>query len=265
MPAHRVRVHGVPAWVNASRLLGAHGWRVDGDALTAELDRPVAATLAARMRGLVLGGAAVTVEVTPRLGRPAVRRARTEDARARRHTTPGFVRRGTRTDAEGRISLTPEAIAVDLAERVGDGVVVDACCGVGGNAIAFARRGCRVIAVERDRERLAMARHNAGVYGVLEGITFRHGDAFEVVPTLEADALFVDPPWAGLSRHPCGRSDLPLLGLLELEQFGRRFAKVPPSFDVDTLPGFTSEAVFGRAEGDRHRVKLVWLALGRTR
>jgi trimethylguanosine synthase len=42
-------------------------------------------------------------------------------------------------DEEGWYSVTPEAIATQIAERCRCDVVLDAFCGVGGNAIAFAR------------------------------------------------------------------------------------------------------------------------------
>jgi hypothetical protein len=162
---HRVRVAGVPAWVPVARLLGAGAWvpGVDG-VYEAVLDTPAAADLSARLRGLGMGGQAFAVECSPALPRAAVRAARLEDARRRRDTTPGFERAGTRLDAEGRMSLTPEALARALAAELPvGGEVWDLGCGAGGNAIAFARAGHNVVAVERDHVRLADARHNAGV------------------------------------------------------------------------------------------------------
>ena len=46
---------------------------------------------------------------------------------------------GCLLDEEGWYSVTPEAIAMQIAERCRCDVVLDAFCGVGGNAIAFAR------------------------------------------------------------------------------------------------------------------------------
>ena len=42
-------------------------------------------------------------------------------------------------DEEGWYSVTPERVANQIAERCRCDVVVDAFCGVGGNAIAFAQ------------------------------------------------------------------------------------------------------------------------------
>lgn len=54
-------------------------------------------------------------------------------------------------------SVTPENIARSIAERFRDAgckVVVDACCGSGGNAIQFALCCEKVIAVEINKERV---------------------------------------------------------------------------------------------------------------
>jgi hypothetical protein len=46
---------------------------------------------------------------------------------------------GCLLDEEGWYSVTPEAVATQIAERCRCDVILDAFCGVGGNAIAFAR------------------------------------------------------------------------------------------------------------------------------
>ena len=46
---------------------------------------------------------------------------------------------GCLLDEEGWFSVTPEAIASQIAERCRCNTILDAFCGVGGNAIAFAR------------------------------------------------------------------------------------------------------------------------------
>jgi SAM-dependent methyltransferase len=202
-----------------------------------------------------LGGRLLTVEGD--LPRAAVRAARSEDARRRRDTTPGFERKGTLLDAEGRMSLTPERLALKMAKNPPD-TVLDAGCGCGGNAIAFARQGSYVIAVDRDAERLRMAAHNARVYRVADRIRFVHGDA--LAHLAEAGLCFVDPPWgAGWNRERTVAEDFPLLQAIRAT--GRPYrAKVPPSFDPSTTPEATPEAWFGEAAGDRSRVKLVLLS-----
>ena len=75
--------------------------------------------------------------------------------------------------------------------------MVDAFCGVGGNAIQFAMTCDRVIAIDIDQNKIAMARNNARVYGVESKIEFIVGDFFQLAPSLIADAVFLSPPWGG--------------------------------------------------------------------
>eukprot|EP00743_Colponemidia_sp_Colp-15_P006612 GILK01007126.1.p1 GENE.GILK01007126.1~~GILK01007126.1.p1 ORF type:complete len:604 (-),score=108.36 GILK01007126.1:232-2013(-) len=104
---------------------------------------------------------------------------------------------GIRLDEEGWFSVTPERLAEHIASRCIGDVVVDAFCGVGGNAIQFALAGKRVIAVDLDESRLELAQHNAAVYGVADKIEFIRGDFLQVAPSLKADVVFLSPPWGG--------------------------------------------------------------------
>ena len=249
-----MRVGPLPSWLDRARLLGPGDWHLEGDQAEAVLETTAAADLAARLRGLGFGGRAVEVAVSPPLKRAAVRAGRTRDARRRRDTTPGFTRRGVRLDAEGRTSLTPEALALRIGQRYAGQRVIDATCGVGGNAIGFARAGCAVVAVERDRGRLGMAAHNARIYGV--ALDLRLGDARALVPTLAADLLFVDPPWgADWDRRRTSLTELPLLAALAARWSGPLLAKVPPS--LVPPDGWAAEAWFGEAAGDARRVKFL--------
>ncbi|MCJ8744761.1 hypothetical protein PDJAM_G00122290 [Pangasius djambal] len=108
---------------------------------------------------------------------------------------------GVKLDHEGWFSVTPEKIAEHIAQRVQVAsqtlVIVDAFCGVGGNAIQFALTGNMVIAIDIDPVRLALAQHNAAVYGVSERIDFIQADFLQVAPQLRADVVFLGPPWGG--------------------------------------------------------------------
>ncbi|WP_281155851.1 class I SAM-dependent methyltransferase [Streptomyces sp. HYC2] len=70
--------------------------------------------------------------------------------------------------------------------------VADLCCGIGGDAIALARAGIRVLAVDRDPLTAAAARANAEALGVADLIEVREADVTEV-DTASYDAVFVDP------------------------------------------------------------------------
>ena len=86
-------------------------------------------------------------------------------------------------------------------ERCRCDVVVDAFAGVGGNAIQFAFTCERVIAIDLDADRLALARHNAQVYGVADRIEFVHGDFLALAPRLRADVVFPSRRGAGRVRR----------------------------------------------------------------
>ncbi|VDP85751.1 unnamed protein product [Echinostoma caproni] len=122
---------------------------------------------------------------------------------------------------DGFFSATPEAIAYHQALRVKQALVnqgipvesltvVDACSGTGANSIQFASVGFRVIAIEVDPTRVAMAMHNAEVYGVRSQIEFVCADFFDWAraelgrcqsrnshTSPPYAALFMSPPWGG--------------------------------------------------------------------
>ena len=264
----QVFVTGLLPWIEPRRLLGAGEWVIEARSARAELPVHAAADLDARLHNVAVGGSPVTVECRPALPRAAVRAARTTDARRRRDATPGFLRAGVRLDPEGKVSLTPEAIALEIGERFAGRTVIDAGCGAGGNSIGFARAGCNVVAIERDPVRLADARHNAGVYGVAGRIEFVLGDALVIVAArAHPDAvLFVDPPWGvDWSRSGMGVEAFPLLAQLLStgmpKRYSRTVLKLPPSFQVGGVEGARPEAVYGRGAGDARRVKFLLLTL----
>ena len=87
---------------------------------------------------------------------------------------------GILMDEEAWYSVTPEKIAQHIAQVMSCGLIVDAFCGVGGNAIQFAKTCDRVIAVDIDSSKIEKARNNARIYGVLDKIEFIVGDFFQV-------------------------------------------------------------------------------------
>ncbi|MFR0357724.1 THUMP-like domain-containing protein [Streptomyces sediminimaris] len=94
---------------------------------------------------------------------------------------------------------TRASVAAHRAQRLRElGVtsVADLCCGIGGDAVAFARAGIRVLAVDRDPAAAAAARANAGALGLGELIEVREDDVTRV-GTDGYDAVFVDPARRG--------------------------------------------------------------------
>ncbi|KZT25308.1 S-adenosyl-L-methionine-dependent methyltransferase [Neolentinus lepideus HHB14362 ss-1] len=119
---------------------------------------------------------------------------------------------GALLDHVGWFSVTPEAIAANIAERCRCDVILDAFCGVGGNAIQFAMRCERVIALDTSLTRLRLARHNAVLYGVADRIEFILADYVEFAKSYTSrnhsmqdapnykrkiDVVFLSPPWGG--------------------------------------------------------------------
>ncbi|MET9295134.1 class I SAM-dependent methyltransferase [Streptomyces sp. NPDC003077] len=110
-----------------------------------------------------------------------------EDAH-RMYFTPNGVEQSTRT-----------AVAAHRAARLaalGVRSLADLCCGVGGDALALARVGIRVLAVDRDPLACAAARANADALGLSDLIEVRCADVTEV-DTTGYDAVFVDPARRG--------------------------------------------------------------------
>lgn len=221
------------------------------------LDEPMspvdAAVLRHELDGLDLGGHPLRVSVAMR--DDEVLPAPPRDRRG------GPKKRGDgswlpHVDAVGAWSTTPEPIAdahAQLLKETGATSVIDLFCGCGGDAIACARAGLSVIAVEREETRAQLARRNADALGV--AVAVRVGDGLATLGELQVEhpgaALFVDPPWGGAEAQDAGaravRSWKTLLAGAEEGEDGAaaRIAahdgpvllKLPRDFAVDTLPG----------------------------
>ena len=70
--------------------------------------------------------------------------------------------------------------------------VADLCCGVGGDALAFAAAGMHVLAVDRDPLTCAVLRANAAALGLADRVDVRCADVTAVALD-GCDAVFLDP------------------------------------------------------------------------
>ncbi|MFE0807020.1 methyltransferase domain-containing protein [Streptomyces sp. NPDC058848] len=122
-----------------------------------------------------------------RLRQRAVAKFGAEDA-GRMFFTPNGVEQSTRASVA--------AYRAECLRAVGVRSVADLCCGIGGDAVALARAGIRVLAVDRDPATAAAARANAEALGLGDLIEVREADVTEV-DTAPYDAVFVDPARRG--------------------------------------------------------------------
>ncbi|WP_042401141.1 class I SAM-dependent methyltransferase [Streptacidiphilus carbonis] len=107
---------------------------------------------------------------------------------ARMYFTPDGVEQATRTSVAERRAQRFEALGVRR--------LADLCSGVGGDAIALARAGIEVLAVDRSPLTCAVAEANAAALGLDGLIEQRCGDVADV-PLTGFDAVFVDPARRG--------------------------------------------------------------------
>ncbi|MER5941405.1 methyltransferase domain-containing protein [Streptomyces sp. NPDC001928] len=122
-----------------------------------------------------------------RLRQRAVAKFGAADA-GRMFFTPNGVEQSTRASVA--------AYRAGRMKELGIASVADLCCGIGGDAIAWARAGIRVLAVDRDPVTAAAARANMAALGLGDLVEVREADVTEV-DTSGFDAVFVDPARRG--------------------------------------------------------------------
>jgi SAM-dependent methyltransferase len=147
----------------------------------------------------------------------------------RMYFTPDGVEQATRT-----------AVAEHRAMRfaaLGARRVADLCCGIGGDAIALARTGIAVLAIDRDPLTCAVARANAQALGLADLIEVRCAEAAEV-DTGAYDALFADPA----RRTGRGRTFDPEAYSPPLSWAAQAARKLPYAA-IKVAPGIPHEAI----------------------
>ena len=175
---------------------------------------------------------------------------------------------------DGLEQATAEPAAVHRAQRfsaAGVRAVADLGCGLGGDALALAASGLSVLAIDLDRLRAAMARANAGAYGVAERVLPVVANLIEL-PPLPVDAFFFDParrtesgPRAAAARRLRSVDDYrPPLSLIDRWRpvVGGGAVKVSPGIDYAELPEGV-EAEFVSLDGEVREAAL-WMGALRT-
>ncbi|MFG2645750.1 SAM-dependent methyltransferase [Streptomyces sp. NPDC048370] len=170
-----------------------------------------------------------------RLRQRAVAKFGAEDA-YRMYFTPNGVEQSTRA--------TVGTYRAERFRELGVRSVADLCGGIGGDALAFARAGIAVLAVDRDPLTAEVARANAEALGLTGLIEVRCADVTEIA-TSPYDAVFVDPARRG------GRGRIfdpeayspPLSWAVEA-------ARKAPHAALKIAPGIPHEAVPAEAEAE---------------
>ena len=225
------------------------------------LDAPLLASLRRDLDGLRLGGSRLRVRVQLPADTELPPPPRAARDRSRRGRPDPWL---PHTDGEGLRSLTSQRLAARQAARLEASEVVDAFCGVGGSAVALARSGKRVWALELDARRARLARRNADQLGLGGRISVEEGDAYERLTSLLAEhpraALFLDPPWGDAAGEVRKVSWVDLLGGLELPA-REVVVKAPPELDLATLPGegWAVHYEFGEYEDNAALVRMLTL------
>ena len=153
--------------------------------------------------------------------------------------------------ATAHLPISPSKTLIGFADQIASlnkGPIVDAPCGYGRNAFAFAARGCTVIAIDSDRKRLAALDQMKTVYlakNAPGGIN--RGQIFTVCADLTAEGWPVAPSSASaiicvhfemIDLIPTFLSSLQEDGYLYIETFGgqgQNFLELPKAGQLRQL------------------------------
>jgi hypothetical protein len=144
-------------------------------------------------------------------------------------------------DRTGLEQATSEPVARHKAQRFRGraSLVVDLCCGIGGDTLALAE-GADVIAVDLDDGMCRRTRWNAGVYGVGEGVAVVHGRAESLA--IRAGAwVHIDPDRRAIGQSRAKRIEDYAPGT----PFLRSLARTLPAGAIKLGPASDFEASFG--------------------
>jgi SAM-dependent methyltransferase len=164
--------------------------------------------------------------------------------------------------------FTPEALeqASDplarqyRAQALAGRQMVDACCGIGADSLAFAQAGADVTGLDSDPLRVALARHNAAALGL--SARFEVADVRAGLPP--AQAAFFDP--ARRDTHGRRLFDVeryqPPLSVIRGWQVAEIIVKLAPGVDVTQLEAYRGAVEFVSVAGDLKEA-LLWLGWDR--
>ena len=176
---------------------------------------------------------------------------------ARMYFTPDGVEQATRSSVAEWRAARFKALGVRR--------LADLCSGIGGDAVALARAGIEVLAVDRDPLTCAVAEANAAALG-LDGLIEQHCGDVADVPLTGFDAVFVDPARrSGRGRIFDPEAYSPPLSWAVGAARQTRFAalKVAPGIPHEAVPeGAEAEWV---SDGGDVKEAVLWFGTGPAR
>lgn len=128
--------------------------------------------------------------------------------------------------------------------------VLDVCCGIGSDSIAFAQAGAIVHGIDYDETRIAIAEHNAGILNL--DIQFECVDATQIDVSDDYDLIFFDPA----RRDDTGRrlfdveQYVPSLSLIHQWQAPRIMVKISPGVNLEQLQSYNATVEFISVESN---------------
>jgi SAM-dependent methyltransferase len=137
-----------------------------------------------------------------------------------------------------------------LASQSGIRSIIDACCGIGTDALAFAQEGHSVLGLDLDPLRVEIARYNAAALG-LDHARFAVYDVTQPLPE-RAGLIFFDPARrdsAGNRLHHVERY-LPPLSTLKHWDAPHIWAKLSPAVELEQTAEYGGTVAFHSANGD---------------
>jgi protein-L-isoaspartate O-methyltransferase len=131
------------------------------------------------------------------------------------------------------------------------GRVLDVCCSIGSDSMAFAQAHHNVLGLDIDPLRIAIAEHNAQVLGVADRARFRVQDVLSGIPS-DYDTLFFDPARRGDDGKRVFHVEQyqPPLSLLKSWRFARVLAKLSPGVDLLELAEYNGVVEFISVKGE---------------
>lgn len=136
------------------------------------------------------------------------------------------------------------------AAQTGVTTIIDACCGIGTDALTFAQTGRSVLGLDLDPLRVELARYNAAALG-LDHARFAVHDVAQPLPE-HAQLIFFDPARrdsAGNRLHHVERY-LPPLSTLKTWEAPHIWAKLSPAVALEQTAEYGGTVAFHSASGD---------------